>query len=243
VPGIAEGVSHNAYRQFTPAIRELAAYVARLHRAETRRVLEVLNRDVPAQKYDRVASLVLSAGGLWRRIPVDEQLDCGDRVGQAAKDVFWRNSDWAKVDANGKLGTPDPAGRAKVMGMQAVAAVERVRLEIEERYGMTRSAVAWQVEAARFEFGMAYDAHFAGRYNAPDARAAARSWFMSASRTRAVWDREFDDGGDLQVVADAESSAHRSAQLDAFLRRARSRRRPRNQQRLDPGSPTNRRTP
>lgn len=187
VPGISTASAAPIYRQFTPAVRVLASYVADLHGIKPRTVLSMLNQQPPKSKFECLAQLVLDANELWGRIPEDESLDCRDRVVQAIRDVFWRNSDWARErERDEGAVVADAPGRSRIMGLQAVAAVEGARLEIEARYGTPADvSIAWEVAAARFEVLLAENATDFSRARPAETRAAAADW-ESRARRRAI---------------------------------------------------------
>lgn len=185
-PGMTSVRFSTSYQQFTPAVRTLADYTGGLLGRRQAEIVDELGREAIQGKYTRLAHLVLEARGLWQRIPEDERVDCQMQVAQEVRNVFWRNSDWAKRDAGGRLGTSDPAGRSHVMGLQAAAAAERARLEIEHRYGTPRQeGVSWELAAAMHEYELAQKAlQFAQRRPAADVRRAAAQWLDKAAHGR-----------------------------------------------------------
>jgi hypothetical protein len=193
-PGISTASAVPIYRQFTPAVRVLASYVAGLHGIKPRTVLSMLNQQPPKNKFECLARLVLDANGLWGRIPEDECLDCRDRVVQAIRHVFWRNSDWAR-EGEREEGPVDAPGRSRIMGMQAVAAVEGARLEVEARYGTPAEVpMAWEVAAARFEVLLAENATDFSRARPAETRAAAADWEASARRRAIILEHPYAIG-------------------------------------------------
>jgi hypothetical protein len=185
-PGMTKVSTETSYQEFAPAVRTLAAYAGGLLSRRPAELVDELGREAIQGKYTRLARLVLEARGLRERVPEDERVDCQMQVAQEVRNVIWRNSDCAKRDAEGRLGTTDPAGRSYVMGLQAAGAAERARLEIEQRYGTPRQeGVSWELAAATHEHDLAREARrFAQRRPAADLRRAAAEWVDKAAHAR-----------------------------------------------------------
>jgi hypothetical protein len=190
-PGLAALTTDTrSYAPFVPAVRELARHLGGRLGVADGEVIGTLNRRGPASKLALLAYLGLRAGDAWERMPAaHRQRSVFTVAGVVAKEVD-RHRRWASLDAHGVARTPDALGRSAIMGMRAMAAIDRTVRELRHRHverdrDWHRASLEYEVALARRARGMSRGRH-------PTTGRAAADWYAEAksrlqrARTRSL---------------------------------------------------------
>lgn len=191
-PGVTSLQRPRSYPQFAPAAQAIVQHVSRLRGESQDAVLNALVRENVPGKYRKLSQMVLEAAGPWDQVPPAERSAACAPIINSVWSVFNANRDWAAAKPQDRP-TLAPEARSWIMGLQLVAATERGRLQVIDRYRPGELDSPWRVAAAKYELDLAGDAvNFTQSTKHPDVRAAATGWMQRAIRRMEDASRELD---------------------------------------------------
>lgn len=191
VPGLdPRAADTTSYSAFVPAVRQLARCLGDRLGVQERDVIATLNRRGPAAKLAMVAYLGLRAGDAWERMPVGRRRGSLVTVAAVLGNVFERNRPWSELDGKGRWRTGDVVGRSAIMGLEAVAAIDRTVRELRHRH--VAPDRDWHRTSLEYEVALARHARTLTRGRHADSGRAAGDWYgetkakLQGARARAL---------------------------------------------------------
>jgi hypothetical protein len=190
-PGLsAHAADTRSYATFVPAMRQIAQNLGGRLGITGREVIAALNRRGAASKLAMVAYLGLRAGDAWEHVPAQHRQRCVFTVAGVVSKVLEGNRKWAELDGKGQARVQDGQGRSAIMGLQAVAAIDRTVRELRHRHVVQdrdwhRTSLEYEVALARYGRGLS-------RGRDADTGQAASEWYADAkaklqrARTKSV---------------------------------------------------------